>query len=93
MNKILVGDKIEKLLWENGLDFDHSGWSHTSHLSIVGGGLKFIVTDTYGSPDGWYLETDDIGIEVWSDGVLIAENYGEFEDEEDFVTKILEYVE
>jgi hypothetical protein len=93
MNKILVGDKIEKLLWENGLDFEHTGPAFSSHLHIVAEGMKFVVADTYGGPDGWYLDTSDIGIEVWSGDVLVDENYSHFDDEEGFVAKILEYVE
>lgn len=93
MNKILAGDKIERLLWENGLDFTFSDWSDAFHLHINGGGVKLVVADVYGYADDWYLETEDIGIEVWSDGFLIADDYDSFEDEQAFVTKILEYVE
>lgn len=93
MNKILVGDKIEKLLWENGLDFEHTGAEYASHLHIEANGVKFVVADTYDSPDGWYLDTSDIGIEVWSNEVLVDESYDLFEDEEAFVSKILGYVE
>lgn len=94
MNKILVGDKIEKLLWEYGLDFTFSDWSDALHLHISAGPVKLVVADVYGYADEWHLESDDeIGIEVWTDGYLVADHYSTFGDEHEFVLKILEYVE
>lgn len=93
MGNILDGNKIEKLLWENGLDYEQSGPESICFLHVYSGAVKIVVADGYVTAEGWQMDAEDIGLEIWRDGELIDENTDTFEDEESLVQKILTYAE
>jgi hypothetical protein len=91
---ILNGDKIEKLLWDSGLDFEHrTGIDGFSSVEVPVGGVVVSVSETWQDAEDWYLDTDTLLFVVTADGEEIREDYEMVSDEVALVQYIASYGE
>lgn len=87
----LNGDKIERLLWENGVDFDYQ-WHFTNPEVLFAIG-PYVIANSDVWEDGldWYLESEGFTLFLWQDGEIVAEIEESVEDEQEFVDLILSF--
>lgn len=86
---ILNGDKIEKLLWENGFDFEHrTGIDGFSWLHVWAGQTQVIVSETWQDAEDWHLDTDTLMFEVHTGDGGSFDDYAQVNGEADLVDHI-----
>lgn len=91
---ILNGDKIEKLLWENGYDFNlNNGIDGFSYLSVFGSNAVVNISETWQDAEDWYLDTDNLLIEVATAKGHVYDDYEPVDDEVSLVNRIISYGE
>lgn len=83
---ILSGDKIERLLWENGYDFEHkTGIDGFSSIDVFIGDMVVNISETWEQGDDWHIDPDTLVFEKYHDGQLVDESYEWVEDEASLV--------
>lgn len=91
---ILNGDKIEKLLWESGFDFQHrTGLDGFSSLEVWSGNMVVVVSETWQDADDWYLDTNTMMLEVKTDSGEQYDDYEPVDSELDLIARIEYYGE
>lgn len=91
---ILNGDKIEKLLWENGYDFNlNRGLDGFAYLSVFGSNAVVNISETWQDSEDWHLDTDSMLIEVATSNGEVYDDYEPVEDEVALVARIISYGE
>lgn len=91
---VLNGDKIEKLLWENGLDFYHrDGIDDYTDIDITVGDYHVRIGETWIEEDDWHLDTDTMAMARYGYGSGFEYGFCDIEaisDELDLITLLCE---
>lgn len=91
---ILNGDKIEKLLWENGYDFNlNCGIDGFSYVSVFGANAVVNISEMWQDAEDWYLDTESLLIEVATAKGDVYDDFEPVDDEVSLVNRIVSYGE
>lgn len=86
----LNGETIEELFWDNTLDFHHTlGLDDVPSLEVLVGESVIIVSETWATEDGWFLDSDTTVLERFNEGSVQAADFDPPVSEEDLVQKIM----
>lgn len=90
----LNGEVIEKLLWENGLDFFHyQNPQGIPGIEIYSAEGNIFVTETFVEDDDWFIDAEYLTIDRWypHEEAHIGQPY-DVENEEELMEIILKYL-
>lgn len=89
---ILSGDKIEKLLWEGGYDFEtKTGIDGFSYFEVQGPNFRVTISETWHDATDWYLDSETMMIEVQYAIGGTYDDYDPVTDELDLLARIETY--
>lgn len=87
----LNGEKIEELLWEQGIDFEHTEeGADVPAIQLTVGDKLVTVGETYVDQDGWHIDTDDLEIVRHDSDRFRGVDGSDIEDENALVKAILD---
>ncbi|QFG12296.1 Hypothetical Protein OBI_RACECAR_201 [Arthrobacter phage Racecar] len=89
----LTGEKIESLLWDNGCEARQKYDEETDSLTITVedfAGSVITISEAWYERDGeWYVDSDTLVLEMFTDGEKVAEDLTVVYSEEELVQQIL----
>lgn len=93
---ILSGDSVEKVLWDNGFDFTYQTIKmgdddfEVEYFDVTIGDCHLQFLDTWTEGDGWFLDTDNVSVCLFSDYCLLVVDIPDFTDEEGLLSYLYE---
>lgn len=86
----LDGERIEELLWETGLDFQHTvRVDEIPAIEVFVGESIILVSETWATEDGWFLDSDMAVLEKYVDDRVVSADFDRAVSEKDLVEKIM----
>ena len=87
----LSGDKIQELLWAEGLDFTYTQTVDNFSAMEIPCGIDVIRLERLWTEDGeeWFLDDGDVFITHYRDHAVSSQTYSNATTEEDLVEELL----
>lgn len=85
----LSGEKIERLLWKAGFEFEHDeGAVEGTPIKVTAADTVILISEVWFTDGEWFADTDTVVLEKLVDGEKVGEDLDYVNSEEELVEHI-----